>query len=91
MLTRGQAQALLVEDAHATARYGDEAFDAKLEFDIKIIPYKGDCSWIEKTIMDARECLLNDKIPEAGKNCDYCNYISAISATQKSKSKATLF
>jgi len=24
-----------------------EAFDGKLEFDVKIIPYKGDTSWVE--------------------------------------------
>jgi len=55
-----------------------EAFDAKLEFDIKIIPYTGDDSWVEDTITKAHECLMGDKIPEAGENCDYCSYVKAI-------------
>lgn len=55
-----------------------EAFDAKLEFDIKIIPYTGDDSWVEDTIIKAHECLMGDKIPEAGENCDYCNYVNAV-------------
>lgn len=54
-----------------------EAFDGKLEFDIKIIPYQGDDSWVEKTIIKAHQCLMNNKIPEASKDCDYCNYVQA--------------
>ncbi|MEK7177536.1 MAG: PD-(D/E)XK nuclease family protein, partial [Patescibacteria group bacterium] len=42
-----------------------EAFDGKLEFDIKILPYVGDDSWIEKTIIDIHKCL-NGKLPESG-------------------------
>jgi CRISPR/Cas system-associated exonuclease Cas4 (RecB family) len=55
-----------------------EAFDAKLEFDIKIIPYEGDDSWIEQTIADIHNCLNSDKIPSAGPDCDYCKYVRAI-------------
>jgi hypothetical protein len=55
-----------------------EAFDGKLEFDIKIIPYKGDDSWVEKTIIDAIECLKSDKLPEPGADCDFCKYRKAV-------------
>lgn len=54
-----------------------EAFDAKLEFSIKIIPYKGDPSWIEKTIGDMRKCLMSNELPESGEDCDYCKYREA--------------
>jgi len=60
-----------------------EAFDAKLEFDIKIIPYLGDDSWVEKTIVDAHKCLNGDKIPSPGADCDYCKYIQAINNRSK--------
>jgi len=50
------------------------AFDAKLEFDIKIIPYEGDDSWVEEKIINAHKCLMADDIPLAGKDCDYCAY-----------------
>ena len=43
-----------------------EAFDGKLEFDIKIIPYLGDGSWVEKTIHDAIECLKSNNLPDPG-------------------------
>lgn len=54
-----------------------EAFDAKLEFDIKIIPYNGDDSWVEGVLKDLKKCLLSEKIPESGKDCDYCAYFEA--------------
>ncbi len=57
-----------------------KAFDGKLEFDITLIPYTGNDSWIEKTVIEAHRCLNGDKIPEADPNCDYCNYIRTINS-----------
>lgn len=55
-----------------------EAFDGKLEFDVTLIPYKGNDSWIEKVILDIYKCLNNNQTPEAHKDCDYCNYRESI-------------
>ena len=55
-----------------------EAFDGKLEFEIKIIPYTGDTSWVEGTILKAIECLKNDTLPESGQDCDFCKYRQAV-------------
>lgn len=55
-----------------------EAFDGKLEFDIKIIPYEGDDSWIEKTLDEIYKCLRVDSPPQSGKDCDYCRYRVAV-------------
>ncbi|HUD19579.1 MAG TPA: PD-(D/E)XK nuclease family protein [Patescibacteria group bacterium] len=60
-----------------------EAFDGKLEFDIKIIPYVGDYSWVEKTVHEAIECLKSDTLPESGDDCDYCKYRKAVSRFEK--------
>ena len=57
-----------------------KAFDAKLEFDITLIPYKGNDNWIEKTIIAAHKCLNGTKIPKADPDCDYCNYIKTINS-----------
>ncbi len=54
-----------------------ENFDAKLEFDIKIIPYVGDDGWVEKTINDASNCLKSNSIPKSSEDCDYCAYRNA--------------
>ncbi len=51
-----------------------DKFDGKLEFDITLIAYKGNDSWIEKTIKKIHTCLVNDQVPSPGKDCDFCTY-----------------
>ncbi|MBU1000243.1 PD-(D/E)XK nuclease family protein [Patescibacteria group bacterium] len=60
-----------------------KAFDAKLEFDIKILPYKGDDSWVGGTVSDAIKCLKSDKLPDSGSDCDFCKYRIAVSKYEK--------
>lgn len=55
-----------------------KAFDGKLEFDIKLIPYKGDTTWVEPTIKKAIACLKKETIPARGKDCDFCAYYFAV-------------
>lgn len=55
-----------------------EAFDAKLEFDIKIIPYIGNDNWVEPTLFKIKETLDKDKTPEQSDDCDYCTYRNAV-------------
>jgi len=51
-----------------------EAFDGKLEFDVKVLPYKGEDSWIENTLEEMHKCLMSDEVPPSAEDCDYCNY-----------------
>ncbi len=60
-----------------------KAFDAKLEFDIKILPYEGDDAWVEGVIFDAIECLKSSKLPESGNDCDFCKYREAVAHYEK--------
>lgn len=55
-----------------------KAFDAKLEFDVTLIPYTGKDGWVDKTLIKAQKCLSSDKIPTADPQCDYCSYVEAI-------------
>lgn len=55
-----------------------EAFDGKLDFDVTLIPYTGNDSWVEKTILDIHQCLNGEKIPQASPDCDYCAYVQAV-------------
>lgn len=51
-----------------------KAFDGKLEFDVKLIPYEGSDAWIEDTLKEIEQCLKLDSLPKQGKDCDYCAY-----------------
>lgn len=74
---------------YVNGRTDKEAFDAKLEFDIKIIPYKGNGDWVEKAIINAHACLSGDDIPEADPVCDYCNYREAVESVMPKINKNT--
>jgi hypothetical protein len=54
------------------------AFDAKLEFDITLIPYEGSDDWVEEIILEIHACLNADDIPRASFKCDYCRYRQAV-------------
>lgn len=60
-----------------------EAFDGKLEFEMTLIPYTGKDDWIEQTVQDVYECLQNDYIPGASKECDYCSYLEAVDSASR--------
>lgn len=55
-----------------------KAFDGRLEFDVKIIPYEGNDSWVEPTLQEAKNCLTQDTLPPAGKECDFCLYRKSV-------------
>ncbi len=55
-----------------------EDLSGKLEFSISVIPYIGDDSWVEPTLLEIRECLEADKIPSPTDECDFCQYWAAV-------------
>lgn len=59
-----------------------EAFDARLEFEIDLIPYTGDDSWISGTLRELKKCLLLEKAPKPAIECDYCRYRKASKEAQ---------
>ena len=63
---------------YANGQTDREAFDGKLEFDIKLLSYAGKTEWIEPVLEDMRKCLAGEELPSAGKNCDYCAYREAV-------------
>lgn len=59
---------------YANADKDKEAFDGVLEFEVTLIPHKGDDSWVEDTILAIHACLENPALPPKGESCDYCTY-----------------
>jgi len=62
---------------YANASRDRAAFDAKLEFEVTLVPYTGSTDWVEGTLFDLKACLESDAIPEAAPECDYCRYREA--------------
>ena len=62
---------------YANARTSEKVFGGKLKFEITLIPYEGDDSWIEPVLGDIKKCLDDERVPSANKECDYCKYREA--------------
>lgn len=62
---------------YANGQKDRKAFDGKLEFEVVILSYKGDDSWVEKALAEARACLMSEALPKPAADCDYCSYREA--------------
>ncbi|PIR97913.1 MAG: hypothetical protein COT89_02480 [Candidatus Colwellbacteria bacterium CG10_big_fil_rev_8_21_14_0_10_42_22] len=63
---------------YANGKTDTKAFDGKLEFDVKVIPYEGDSSWVEPTLEKIKSTLDANNVPEADDDCDFCRYRKAV-------------
>lgn len=63
---------------YTNGRVDAEGFFDKLEFVTKIIPYVGDDSWVEPTLLEMKKCMDGDMPPVGtaamGGPCEYCEY-----------------
>ncbi len=58
-----------------------DAFDARLEFRIKMIPYEGDDAWVEPTLLEIRETLCAPEPPPLAGDCEYCVFAEKATKT----------
>lgn len=79
---------------YANADKNRPKFDAKLEFKVEIIPYKGKTDWVEPVLFKIKRCLESDTLPRPGKDdmsipCEYCDYkkLSAQTVARLTKKK----
>jgi hypothetical protein len=59
---------------YCTGMQDRKAFDKRIDFDVNLIAYKGDDSWVEKTLLKIKKCLDSKVIPKFDKDCDWCAY-----------------
>jgi hypothetical protein len=63
---------------YTNGRVDLDGFNNRVEFRTKVIPYKGDDSWVEPTLMKMKACM-DGNMPEVGESamggpCEYCTY-----------------
>ncbi len=54
-----------------------ERFDGKLNFTTTLIPYQTNTSWIDKKVVEMKQILDSENIPEINKSCEKCMYLNA--------------
>lgn len=62
---------------YANAGKNREKFDGKLEFELSLLSYRGDDSWIEPTLGEIKKCLDSAKVPPSSITCEYCRWRGA--------------
>lgn len=76
---------------YANGKRDRKAFDGKLEFDVSILSYKGNASWVAGAIKDLHECLMSDVLPDSAPTCEFCSYRAAAEGALESYSGGKLF
>lgn len=59
---------------YANGKTDRHRFDAKLEFAVDLLPYRGDPSWVEPALQQIKAVLEEDNPPECAADCPYCAY-----------------
>lgn len=67
---------------YANGRLDLDGFNDRIEFITKVIPYAGDDSWLEPTLLKMKKCMDSDKMPAPGNSimggdCEFCAYARA--------------
>ncbi len=62
-----------------------DSFNARLDFDIKVIPYDGSSAWVVQALQEIKTCLSSDSAPQPSDNCEYCTYRKSARDVQMKK------
>jgi len=52
-------------------------FDNKLNFTTTLVPYKINTSWIDEKIIEMKQTLDSENVPEINKSCEKCMHLNA--------------
>ena len=69
---------------YVNGRKDNKAFDAKLEFDVNLIPYTGSDMWVEQALLNLKQCLLGS-VPGYGEECEFCIYRKSMAQIEGAK------
>ncbi len=64
---------------YTNGRMDVDGFNDRVEFRTKVIPYTGNASWVEPTLVKMKKCMESDAMPPVGMaamggECDFCMY-----------------
>jgi hypothetical protein len=52
-----------------------EKFEATLHFDLTLVPYTTDTSWVKNKIVEMKKVLDAKEVPQINKNCEKCMFL----------------
>lgn len=60
---------------YCTGQPDNARFDAHVQFDMHIIPYVGNDSWVQDVLDRIKSTLDGEVLPDPDPSCDYCLYV----------------
>lgn len=60
-----------------------DAFNSRLNFTIKVLPYTGSTGWVEPVLREINSCLCGESIPEPAEGCAHCSYRARAAALER--------
>lgn len=54
-----------------------EAFDGRIEFAVRLLPYTGSDAWVEGALHELKDCLMQEMPPPMPADCEFCGYARA--------------
>ena len=52
-------------------------FSNKISFKVSILEYVGNDDWVENTILEIKQILNSNKLPETSNECKMCSFINS--------------
>ena len=62
---------------YANADKSEKQFANQLQFETTLVPVETSIDWLEDTLVQIKECLESEVIPQSGETCEYCPYREA--------------
>ena len=60
-----------------------ERFDSQMQFEVKLIDYEVDTSWVDEKIIQMKNKLDSEILPEANASCMNCAYLNAFNQIEQ--------
>lgn len=61
------------------------SFDQVLEFNVKVLHYEGNDTWVENILFEIQKTLMHDEMPENNPECDVCSYVKTRNEVENSE------
>ena len=59
---------------YCTGNLNKEFFNGSLDFEVNLIEYLANDTWVEETLFKVKDCLEANEIPDSSFDCDHCAY-----------------
>lgn len=72
---------------YCNGKKDDSSSGCSLAFDVLVLPYDGDDSWIDPKLLEIKSVMNSDSLPHPTLGCKFCHYHQTVSQLLSNKSQ----